>query len=103
MKELNREKFAGFISENNVCVVDFWSSTCMPCRMLAPIFEETADEMDGKAEFAKLSIDTEQELAISYGIEFVPTLILFKDGKEADRIVGMADKSKIVAMVEKQL
>ena len=103
MTELNRDNFAEFTTENKVCVVDFWSSTCMPCRILAPIFEEAADDMDGKAEFAKLNLDAEQQLAISHGIEYVPTLILFKDGKEAARIVGMADKAKIIAMVESGL
>ena len=103
MKELNRDNFKKFVGENKVCVVDFWSSTCMPCRILAPIFEEAADEMDGKAEFAKFNIDDWQELAVEHGIEYVPTLIVFNSGKEVDRIVGMADKVKIIAMVEKQL
>lgn len=74
-----------------VTLVDFYADWCGPCRMLAPVLEEVAAELKEKAMIAKLDIDSYQEIAVEYQITSVPTMILFKDGKEAGRIVGLRD------------
>ena len=70
-------------------LVDFWATWCGPCRMLAPVIEEIANEYEGKVKVGKVNVDDEQELAIRYGVMSIPTVIFFKDGKEIDRKVGV--------------
>ena len=69
-------------------VVDFWAVWCGPCRMVAPIVDELATEYDGKVGFAKLNVDENPEVSMKYGIRSIPTLLVFKDGKPVDQIVG---------------
>ena len=75
------ETLESLIQENKIVLVDFFATWCGPCRMIAPLIEQVAEEYDGKAVVAKVDIDEEQELATQYGIESIPTVILFKDGK----------------------
>lgn len=78
-------------------IVDFWASWCGPCRMIAPVIEELAEELDGRAYVGKLNVDEQQELAIKYGVMSIPTLILFQDGEVKDKIVGVATKDSIIS------
>ena len=82
------DTFEALIRENKIVLVDFFATWCGPCRMIAPLIEQVAEEYDGKAVVAKVDIDEEQELATQYGIESIPTVILFKDGEAINVEVG---------------
>lgn len=76
-------------------LVDFWATWCMPCRMIAPVIEEIAEETAGKAVVGKVNIDEENALAARYHVTSIPTLIVFKDGKEIRRSVGAQGKDAL--------
>ncbi|MBI2861451.1 MAG: thioredoxin [Chloroflexi bacterium] len=84
-------------------LVDFWAPWCGPCRMIAPIVEELAQEYDGKVAFAKLNTDENADVPMQQGIMGIPTLILFKKGKEVSRIVGHRPKAALKQEIEKVL
>lgn len=85
-------------SDKNV-LVDFWASWCGPCKMLAPTIEAIAEEYDS-FKVGKVNVDDEPDLAQAYGISSIPTLILFKDGKAVDMMVGLRSKDEIVKWAE---
>src|SRR5262249_31086412 len=86
-----------FISEiaTGVTLVDFHADWCGPCRMLAPVLEQVSKEVKGKATIAKVDIDSEQKTAAQFQITSVPTMILFKDGKEVNRLIGLRNADAI--------
>ena len=73
-------------------MVDFWAPWCGPCQMAGPVIDELAGEYDGKAKIGKLNVDDNQQVAMKYGVMSIPTVILFKDGKEIGRKIGFAGK-----------
>lgn len=77
-------------------VIDFWAPWCGPCRVLAPIVGEVSDELSGKIDFAKIDVEENGEAALEYGVMSIPTLIVFKDGKEVNRIVGSLSKNSLL-------
>lgn len=98
---LDRTRFETFIGRNDLpVVVDFWAAWCGPCKMMAPVFERLAGELASRARFAKVDTDAEQGLAQRYGIRGIPTLILFRQGAEADRLTGAADAQSLRRWLE---
>ena len=77
-------------------LIDFWAVWCGPCRMIAPIVEELANEFDGKIKIGKLDVDENQGVSIKYGVRSIPTLLIFKDGKVKDTVIGAVPKSHLV-------
>lgn len=102
--ELTDTEFQKFISSPKPVIVDFWASWCMPCKMLAPVFEQVSKEFTGKLKFAKLSTEEYPEMAREVSITGIPCMIVFRNGKEVDRIIGFypaaALKSKIEDILE---
>lgn len=89
-------------TKNRLVLVDFWAEWCAPCRMMAPILNEVAAELDGKAFVGKVDVQKYQELATKFKVRGIPTLILFKDGKEVNRFVGVKTKDFLLKEIGKQ-
>lgn len=102
--EINDSNFKSEVIDSQMPVlVDFWAPWCGPCRMVAPILEELAKEYDGKVKVVKLNIDENPNTATEFGVRSIPTLILFKDGKEFEKTVGVQPKESLKQMVDKAL
>lgn len=96
---LTKENFEQEVLKSELPVlVDFWAPWCGPCRMLAPTVEEIAKEYDGKIKVGKVNVDDESELAKQFGIMSIPTVILFKNGQEAKKSIGLVEKEELVEM-----
>jgi len=100
---LNEEDFDEFVKKHRIVLVDFWASWCGPCMMIAPIIEELAREYSGKVVFAKVDVDRNRRLAMKFGIMSIPTLILFKDGRPVDMIIGAQPKPAIEEVISRHL
>ena len=95
VKVLNKENFEENVLKNeNPVVVDFWAPWCGPCRMLSPVVDQVAEETEGVS-FGKVNVDEEKELASRYGIMSIPALVLFRDGKAVDSMVGFRPKERV--------
>lgn len=77
-------------------LIDFWATWCGPCRMISPIVEELAIEYEGKVKIGKVDVDENQEIAIKFGVRSIPTILIFKEGKLKDTIIGAVPKAQIV-------
>jgi len=95
---LNVTNFQTEISKGTV-LVDFWADWCQPCKLLAPILNEIAGEIEGEARIGKLNVEECQILASKYGIRSIPTMILFKNGKEIDRFTGVKPKDFLLQQI----
>ena len=81
-------------------LVDFFATWCGPCQMLAPVLEEVAEEVEGRAKVVKVDVDEEQQLASLYGVMSIPTLLVFKNGEVAEQSVGAKPKADLLAMLQ---
>mgnify|MGYP000943833980 FL=1 len=84
-------------------LVDFWATWCGPCRALGPIIEEVADQFKNQVKVSKINIDENPKVTAQYGVMSIPTLILFKEGKPLDRLVGLVPKERLEEFVKKAL
>jgi thioredoxin 1 len=90
---------ADVLQSKEPVLVDFWAEWCGPCRAVAPVLEEVAGELKGKLKIVKLNVDENPETAAKYGIQSIPTLMIFKNGEMASRQIGAAPKTKIVQWI----
>ena len=88
-------------TKNKLVLVDFWAAWCAPCRMMAPVLNEIASELEGNSRIGKVNIEEFQSLAQKYSVRSIPTLILFKDGKEINRFVGIKSKDYLLQQLNK--
>lgn len=86
-------------TKNRIVLVDFWASWCAPCRIMAPVLNDVADELTGNAYVGKVNIEQYQALAQKYQIRNIPTMVLFKDGKEVSRIIGVRSKQYLLQQI----
>ena len=97
---LTRDNFEAEVTEfKGMVLVDFWASWCMPCKMLSPVVDEVAEEVTS-AKVAKVNVDEQQSLAARFNVMSIPTLIVFKDGKEVSRSVGVIPKEAVKELVK---
>ena len=101
-KILGKDNFNDTIA-NGVTLVDFWAEWCGPCRMQLPILEEVSEEIGERATVGKINVDHELELAQRFGVQSIPTLILFKDGEIIDKMVGVQAKETLVDKINNAL
>ena len=103
IRHLTDADFQEAIQGDTPILVDFWAAWCAPCRMIAPVLEELAGEYDGRARVGKVDVDEHGATAQQYGIQSIPTLILFKNGEVADKVVGVAPKEALSRLLDKHL
>ncbi len=89
------------LKSDKPALVDFWAAWCGPCRTVGPVIEELAAEYSGKVKIAKLNVDENKEVPGKYGVRGIPTLMLFKDGKVVDQVVGAHPKNRIKELLDK--
>ena len=97
---LTKQNFESEVLKSDIpVIVDFWATWCGPCKMIAPILEQIANENQGKIKVAKANVDEQMELAIQYKVEVIPTLFFFKDGQMKKKTVGVQTKQEILSTV----
>ena len=104
------EKIKVFTDQNfqnkiktGMVLVDFWASWCMPCKMMVPVLNEVAEEVNGKVTIAKVNVDEQKATAAKFGIRSIPTMVLFHNGKEVKRIVGVKTKDYLLKEFDRRL
>lgn len=103
LKHYDLQGFEQDLNSGKIMLVDFWANWCMPCRMLGPVIEKLAGDYEGKAEIGKVDMDEQGELAMRYGVMSIPTVILFKDGQEVTRLVGVQPEESFVKLLSEHV
>lgn len=88
------------LAEGNVSVVDFWAEWCGPCRMIAPVIEQLADEYDGRVTVGKLDVDNNPEVAMKFGVRSIPTILIIKNGEVVDKHIGVTTKEALSKKID---
>ncbi len=102
VNEVNDTEFQNnVLSSDQPVLVDFWAAWCGPCRMIAPSVEAVAEQFNGKAKVFKMDVDNNMDTPSRFGIKGIPTLILFKNGQEQERVVGAVSRDAIARLIEK--
>jgi thioredoxin 1 len=84
-------------------LVDFWAEWCGPCRMVAPVLEKLADQYDGKARIGKVNVDEHSTLASKFGVQSIPTLLLFKEGRVVEQLIGATTQDTLAKLIDKHI
>ena len=101
--EVNVSNYDALLANDLPVLIDFLAPWCGPCRMVSPIVDQLADELDGRLVIGKCNVDENQDIAMKYGVMSIPTLVILKGGQEVNRIVGAMPKPALTAEIEKSL
>lgn len=102
--DINKDNFSSEVLENDKLVlVDFWAEWCGPCKQLAPTVEEVANAMVGSVKVCKMDVDSNQELAVQYGVRSIPTLIIFKNGEVSSTQIGAISKQQLEEFIAAEI
>ena len=103
MEVINKNEFQNKIGQDKLVLIDFFATWCMPCKMMAPILEELKQKYENKIEIYKVDVDESEDLAREYDIYSVPSMILYKNGKKLDMVIGYNNLEKMSEFVSRQL
>ncbi|MBO5046018.1 MAG: thioredoxin [Clostridia bacterium] len=103
VREINGEELKNLIASGKTVVCDFWASWCGPCRMLAPVMDEVASELSSRAEFVKVDIDQNEEVAMALGVMSIPDVYVFQEGKVKAHNLGFVPKAVLKAFIENNI
>ncbi len=90
------------LENDTISVVDFWAEWCGPCKMITPIIDELASDLEGKAKIGKVNVDTNPNVSTEYGVRSIPTILIFKNGEVVDKHVGVTTKQALLQKIEAQ-
>ena len=98
--EMSSKNFKEILDSNEKVLVDFYADWCGPCKMMAPVVEELAEELNGVAKVGKVNVDNNQDLAMQFNVMSIPTFIVFKNGEVVKRFVGVTDKQDLINAIK---